>query len=259
VSQIQDLTENDLWRYISTKQNPRDLVSRGISSKQLENLSVWWNGPSFLSELHYEFPPQPQIQEDPVDFKKEVRRVTLMSTSQIENRIPIEKFSSLIKLKRVTAYCLRFVNNMRRSKEQRQNGPLTLNEITTATNELIKIAQRGSFSEEINQLEQNKPLRTKSKLLSLNPFLHDGILRVGGRLSNSQYDFHKKHPAILPHNHRLTKLILEHEHRALFHAGPQLLLSQIRNRFWPISGRNLVKQRVRNCVTCFKANPKPMQ
>jgi hypothetical protein len=168
VSQIQDLTENDLWRYISTKQNPADLVSRGISPRQLENLSVWWNGPSFLSELHYEFPPQPQIQEDPVDFKKEVRTVTLMSTSQIENRIPIERFSSLIKLKRVTAYCLRFVNNMRRSKEQRQNGPLTLNEITTATNELIKIAQRGSFSEEMNQLEQNKPLRTKSKLLSLN-------------------------------------------------------------------------------------------
>jgi hypothetical protein len=155
---------HDLWRYISTRQNPIDLVSRGISSRQLENLSVWWNGPSFLSELHYEFPPQPQIQEDPVGFKKEVRTVTLMSTSQIENRIPIEKFSSLIKLKRVTTYCLRFVNNMKRSKEQRQNGPLTINEITTATNELIKIAQRDSFSEEINQLEQNKPLRTKSKL-----------------------------------------------------------------------------------------------
>ncbi|CAH1379137.1 unnamed protein product, partial [Tenebrio molitor] len=75
--------------YISTKQNPADLVSRGISPRPLENLSVWWNGPSFLSELHYEFPPQPQIQEHPVDFKKEVRTVT--STSQIENRIPIEK------------------------------------------------------------------------------------------------------------------------------------------------------------------------
>jgi hypothetical protein len=41
VSQIQDLTENDLWKYISTKQNSADLVSRGISPRQLENLSVW--------------------------------------------------------------------------------------------------------------------------------------------------------------------------------------------------------------------------
>jgi hypothetical protein len=72
---------------------------------------------------------------------------------------------------------------MKRSKEQRQNGPLTLNEITTAANELIKIAQRGSFSEEINQLEQNKPLRTKSKLLSLNPFLHEGILELAEDLA----------------------------------------------------------------------------
>jgi hypothetical protein len=183
VSQIQNLTENDLWRYISTKKNPADLVSSRISPRQLENLSVWWNGPSFLAKLHYEFPPQPQIREDPVDFKKEVHIVMLKSTSQIENRIPIEKFSSLIKFKRVTAYCVTFVNTMKRSKEQRQNGPLTLNEITTATNELIKIAQRGSFSEEINQLEQNKPLRTKSKLLSLNPFLHEGILELAEDLA----------------------------------------------------------------------------
>jgi hypothetical protein len=71
-------------------------VSRRVNPRQLENLSVWWNGPSFLAELHYEFPPQPQIGVDPVDFKKEVRIVTLKATSQIENRIPIEKFSSLI-------------------------------------------------------------------------------------------------------------------------------------------------------------------
>jgi hypothetical protein len=50
VSQIQDLTENDLWRYISTKQNPADLVSRGISPRQLENLRRWLGGRMAVGE-----------------------------------------------------------------------------------------------------------------------------------------------------------------------------------------------------------------
>ncbi|KAB0797325.1 hypothetical protein PPYR_08319 [Photinus pyralis] len=40
--------------------------------------------------------------------------------------LPIERFSSLIKLKRVTAYCLRFITNLRTEKSSRHQGILSV-------------------------------------------------------------------------------------------------------------------------------------
>lgn len=40
------------------------------------------------------------------------------------------------------------------------------------------------------------------------------------------------------------------------HAGSQQLLASIRERYWPIKGRNAAKAVVRDCIRCFKAKPK---
>lgn len=86
--------------------------------------------------------------------------------------------------------------------------------------------------------------------------MEDEVIKVGGRLDLSIYPSHKTHPSVLPHNHNLTKLIIHSEHLRLMHAGPQLLLSSLRERYWPIKGKSLVKKIVQKCVTCFRANPK---
>ncbi|XP_042908313.1 uncharacterized protein [Parasteatoda tepidariorum] len=39
------------------------------------------------------------------------------------------------------------------------------------------------------------------------------------------------------------------------HLGPQALLNSVRQRFWPIHGRNLARKIVHECVTCFKFRP----
>lgn len=41
----------------------------------------------------------------------------------------------------------------------------------------------------------------------------------------------------------------------LLHAGPQLLLSTIRERFWPTHGKSLASKIVHECVTCFRVKP----
>ncbi|KAJ8932267.1 hypothetical protein NQ318_003045 [Aromia moschata] len=52
--------------------------------------------------------------------------------------------------------------------------------------------------------------------------------------------FHrKKHPAVLSAKHSLTILVFSFEHIRLHHAGPQLLLASIREKYWPLRGRNL--------------------
>ncbi|GFU61586.1 integrase catalytic domain-containing protein [Trichonephila clavipes] len=97
----------------------------------------------------------------------------------------------------------------------------------------------------------------QSKIRNLSPFLDsENVIRVGGRLAYSKLCFDKKkHQIILPNDHRLTNLILEMTHKRHLHVGPQTLLSIVRQRFWPLNGRNMFRKLVNNCIICFKAKP----
>ena len=46
------------------------------------------------------------------------------------------------------------------------------------------------------------------------------------------------------------------EHARLNHAGAYQTLSSLRQKYWPCSGRDVVRQLVRKCVICFKASSK---
>jgi hypothetical protein len=50
ISKIQESSDMSDWSYINTKQNPADILSRGMSPKGLHESHLWWNGPKFLSE-----------------------------------------------------------------------------------------------------------------------------------------------------------------------------------------------------------------
>ena len=63
----------------------------------------------------------------------------------------------------------------------------------------------------------------RSKLSSLDPFLDEfGVMRVGGRLQQSQLPYDNKHPTVLHPSAHITRLIVESEHIRLLHAGAQL-------------------------------------
>ena len=96
-----------------------------------------------------------------------------------------------------------------------------------------------------------------SHLNSLAIFLDkDEILRVGGRLDNSNLSFDAKHPILLPKGHKLTKMIFQHYHLSNLHVGPQTLLYLVRQRYWALGGKDIARKEVHNCVTCFRARPK---
>ena len=48
VSEIQDLTKKDNWNYITSENNPADIISRGANLNDLINVPLWWYGPPFL-------------------------------------------------------------------------------------------------------------------------------------------------------------------------------------------------------------------
>ncbi|XP_055543030.1 uncharacterized protein LOC129728606 [Wyeomyia smithii] len=120
----------------------------------------------------------------------------------------------------------------------------------------LELAQSECFPIELSDLAAREDVKPISRLHSKDPELRDGVICVGGRLRHASVTFDRKHPIVLDSSHPLTKLIMEDYHHKLLHGGPQLMLSCMNERFWPLCGRNLAKKVVHECVPCFRARPR---
>lgn len=120
VSAIQELT-NENWHHIDTKSNPADLISRGASAKELRESSLWWHGPSWLSEDESKWPANEPAAAQAPEQKNRVKTFTLVELNKkcdkpknFEQQY-LKRFSSFKKLIRITAYVLRFVEKCKRA------------------------------------------------------------------------------------------------------------------------------------------------
>ncbi|XP_038118287.1 uncharacterized protein LOC119769527 [Culex quinquefasciatus] len=236
VSEIQHLTESGSWDHVPGIENPADIISRGMTPMQLQYSKLWFNGPDWLSLDHQHW-PHAQV-PNAADFDHEELEEHNAVAAVAQDAEPCRLFtanSSYTVTIRTTAVICRFCFNSRAAnKHCRRVGPLTAEELEVALKKLVRLAQRECFPEEII----------------------DGILCVGGRLQHAAVSDNRKHPYILDHRHPFTKLIVTHYHETMFHAGQQLLISAVRERFWPINIRNLVREVIHKCVDCFRVKPK---
>lgn len=155
---------SNIWRHVPTKTNPADCASRGISSEQLVEHTLWWNGPDWLQQSSTHWP----ILNTELGTSLEVKDVTLMTTLVSSSEI-LDKFSSFTKATRVTAYCMRFITNSKISAKDRFFSHLTVAEIKKGTNALIQITQKETFAGDIKCLQNKKPLLIKITLIESIP------------------------------------------------------------------------------------------
>ncbi|XP_071573556.1 uncharacterized protein [Temnothorax nylanderi] len=260
VGEIHRLSRPTKWYHVSTEFNPADYVSRGALPTSLSNAKLWWSGPSWLQhesqDWNINIPPL--LKEIPEQRRALASTVTTVTTVTTDDKHEIfTRFSSLNKLIRVIAVCIRFITNIRSNPEARMTGRLTTQELLESNRRLIRIIQQSAFKQELHSLKTNGCVPRKSKLLSLAPFIDEqNIIRVGGRLRNSAISSDKKHPLVLPADHPFTRLVIAHEHRKQLHAGTQATLAAVRDKYWPLAARNSIKKHIRQCITCFKAAPR---
>ena len=139
VGEIQASTNPEQWRYVPTKLNPYDILTRGLSVSALAEEDRWWNGPAFLNQDPSEWP------ENKIETKK-VLDVEIRKSHQIkehtveraflssgsEDRLEPKRYSSWGKLKRVSARVDRFIENCRLPVALRRKGSLQTDEVISA-------------------------------------------------------------------------------------------------------------------------------
>ncbi|XP_070528960.1 uncharacterized protein [Cardiocondyla obscurior] len=129
-------------------------------------------------------------------------------------------------------------------------------EIKAALTIMVRCVQRGEFADEYASLAEGRALPRSSHILSLTPFIDEvGVIRVGGRLRNSEIPYEARHPMLLPRNSELTKRIIRKHHIDALHSGVQGTLAAVRQRFWPIAATSAVRGVIRDCIKYFKYKP----
>lgn len=151
---------------------------------------------------------------------------------------------------------LRFVNNCRHTKKNLQ-GPLKTEEIGEARLKLLRQVQREAFEDELNQLERGKQCSGSSDLRTLNVFIDGrGLLRLRGRLQHSDLGYETARSVVLPSTHHFVELLIFSTHRRLLHAGCMDTLTQLRETFWIIRARQVVKKALSRCLVCRRMSSK---
>lgn len=254
VASIQRLTSVEDWRHVVSELNPADCLSRGLMPGDLLNHRLWFGGPEFLLKSE-EFWPKLPILEKANENEMTVSCLIVKDSDPIDI---VQKCSSYRKLSRIFAYVNRFVHSLHRKNVHQ--GSLTVAEINQGLKTVIKLIQSECFPVETEVLEQKNFLHKKSPLQPLNPFIDkDGILRVGGRIDRATCSYDRRHPIILPGNHSFTEAIIRDCHKENLHSGQRSTLSFIRQKFWPLRAKYLIKKIIRECNVCAKLSAKPVK
>lgn len=99
----------------------------------------------------------------------------------------------------MTAYC-------KRAFHRRSGKDLLADEIFSALRFWVARTQEVAFVDEIAKIKDSIQCN-KGKLVSLNQFIDEmGLLRVGGRLQNSDRTFDEKHPCVLPKTRQVNSV-----------------------------------------------------
>ena len=228
----------------------------------LQNSSLWWHGPEWLCFEKDRWPTWriPDINSQILQgIQSEYRTSIVFSTTILVGEGPtgmeflppleidINWFSTLRRLVHVTAWCMRFIVNL---KGEQQRGPLTANEMDIAKTQWLKQVQSKHFS--------GTDEKTRNLMRQLNVRIDEtGLMRCYGRICNAELPTSTVNPILLPQDDYFTELIIRDIHTDTLHAGTSQTLSSIRQSYTIPQGRITVRKILKRCVICKKIEGGP--
>ncbi|XP_062703529.1 uncharacterized protein LOC134285982 [Aedes albopictus] len=212
IGEILTITQPEDWRWVPTKSNAADDVTKWGEWTQLSSNGRWFCGPDFLYKPEEDWPTQ---KFKIVEVENELRASILLHNIVLPDAVlpRVKHISKWKVLVRTVATMYRFVSNCRR----RINGqviealptlnkrvakipadlvPLRQEEYLLAENLIWRVAQGEEYADEVKTLIKNqkspmdhpRPIEKSSPLYRLSPFLDEyGIVRMEGRTAAAKY------------------------------------------------------------------------
>lgn len=149
----------------------------------------------------------------------ELRKSTVTFMTQIESIEPFYLFnlySRCNKLIRITSLIVRFIHNCR-NKTNKKTGSTQVSELKIATQTLLKVSQSESFSPILKILSNKTKESLPRNIHFLSLIDEHYVLRVGRRLKNSDFNYHKKTSSYFVYSTPFHQIIIR-SHACTTHA-----------------------------------------
>lgn len=215
---------------------------------------LWWEGPPWLRQDPSLWPRRPDI-----NLARELpeNKPIVLHLVRAPDKLggDISTFGRLV---RVVAWIWRFHSSTKNKLKPSSTTPpstlvLSLHELRHSNVLLLRHSQWTHFPAEFLRLEQKQPLSRNNSLSSLVPYIDkDGLLRVGGRLQKAGLSTSQAHPLILSAKSIIVRLLIQHLHRCLLHAGPSTMMAVLAMSYHIPQLKRILRRLSHSCVICQK-------
>lgn len=256
ITSILERSKVSEWHWLKSEMNVADLATKDHDLTS-ELMKKWLKGPDFL----YSDESKWQIERNVILNDSEITNFHTDTDPQMElinihleqNKIElpdISRFSNFHRLIRTTAFYLKMLEILQLKKENKPKKlEINVEDICKAKMIWYKRSQIDAFQQEYQDLSKHGYVKTTSRLYSYSPYLHEGVIRMNGRMQH-QLNFEENNPVILPSKHPLTELLVKTYHEANLHVGIETVVNSLRQKFRILDSRATVKRIERNCYYC---------
>ena len=164
VSMIRQYSSPEQWRYISSRENPADILSRGCDASQLPK--IWFDGPEFLCNFKCDWPAEcseemsqeitltendPELKALPCDRSRgnDVASFALNAAVPQVHVIDalLEYHSSFHRVKKAISWLRRYITYLKTGNVVK--GPVSVSELSNAEHVILTHTQHECYREEI--------------------------------------------------------------------------------------------------------------
>ena len=166
----------------------------------------------------------------------------------------VSRFSSWLRLLSTTGVVLKakeiFIKKNPKSS--------TLDLLKTAETSWFKHVQLTYFEKELLSLLNSSKFPKVSRIIALTPKLDNNeVIRVNGRIKESPLTKTNYEPIILHAKHPAIQLLIKYYHEKYFHRSHETVVNELRQKYWIVNLRKVLRNIINSCVTCRLQRARP--